>query len=302
MTQAADTWSGIAQRLKGVPAQWATYSVFGSFVLYVMGYLATRFYLTAYGLVTDLSVLDERYVFSGARFLVYVVSGLTTVLLVGMVLGGLGYVVWRAMRWLLRLGPRSAGSSPRQPSARKLAVAGIVFAVLMVQLFMRQVFLFDDLLLREKLPGDTWLAQLLLAEDSNAMDYYFIGLLAAAAVTTALLAVCHSLQSGTPGNQGLLWLFALAWFTQCLFLPVNYGYLLASKSLPRVASLDGEKPMPAGEEAWLIWEGKDGLTFLVRHTEGPAATRYLVTLPRAEVKRVKVIGYDRILRRLFVSP
>lgn len=296
-----DAWTNIAQRLKGAPANWGTYSVFGSFVLYVMGYLAIRFYLTAFGLVTDLSVLDERYVFAGARFLVYVVSGLTTMLFVAFVLLALGHGAWRVLSKLTGHRTNGAGVGLGRPSAQQLAIVGIALSVLVVQLFMRQVFLFDDLLLRPTLPH-SWLAELLLAEDPSYFDYYFIGLLVAAAITTVLLVMCHTLHSKTPGNRGVLVLFTFAWSTQCLFLPVNYGYLLASKTLPRVASLDGVTPLPGGEQAWLVWEGKEGVTFLVRQVDGTTATRYLITMPKAEVKRVKVTGYDRILRTLFVLP
>ena len=42
-------------------SNWTTYTVVGSFLLYVVGYLALRFHLTAIGIGTDLAVLDERY-------------------------------------------------------------------------------------------------------------------------------------------------------------------------------------------------------------------------------------------------
>lgn len=298
-------WSSMAERLKGAPASWATYSVFGSFVLYVMGYLSIRFYLTALGLATDLSVLDERYVFSGARFLVYFVSGLTTVLLLALILAALCYAPWRLLHKLLRHRDHGAstGTGHWRPSPRQLAILGIGLSVVVVQLFMRKVFLFDELLLRTKFPREeSWLAELLLAEDQHHFEYYFISLLVAATITTGLLVICYSRYSENSGNRGVLLIFTFAWFTQCLFLPINYGYLLVTQSLPRVASLDGEKPLLSGEEAWLVWEGKDALTFLVRQGSGITAAKYLITLPRAEVKRIKVTGSDRILRTLFVVP
>ena len=56
--------------LKALAGSWASYSALGSFALYVAGYLALRFHLTALGVGTDLAVLDERYVFTGARFVI----------------------------------------------------------------------------------------------------------------------------------------------------------------------------------------------------------------------------------------
>ena len=300
----ADIWSGVARRLKSVPAQWASYSVFASFMTYALGYLVTRFYLTAYGLSTDLSVLDERYVFSGAKFLVYVVSTLTTVLFFAMLVGGPAYLIWKGISRML--GRRGSAGDARAPrlGTNALAVAGIVLSVLVVQLFMRKVFFFDELLLQPHFPREKarWLADLMLAQDANIFDYYFLGLLLSVVATTGLLLSCLARQEAAPANRGLLAAFIFAWSTQCLFLPVNYGYLLASKNLPRVASLDGVKPLLPNEEAWLVWEGQVGLTYLVRQTDGANAKRFLVTVPRADVKQVKVIGSDRILRTLFVVP
>ena len=82
---------------------------------------------------------------------------------------------------------------------------------------------------------------------------------------------------------------------QVLLLPINYGILIADKTMPRVATL-GDKSLGDGEEAWLVWEGKDGVTFLVGSRGGKRA---LVTIPRAEVKRMEILGFDRILPALF---
>lgn len=91
-------------------------------------------------------------------------------------------------------------------------------------------------------------------------------------------------------------LLALLAGVQVLLLPINYGVLIVDKSLARVAAL-GEKPLEPGDEAWLVWEGKEGTTFLVRNQE--RKRRALVTLPRELVKRTEIIGFDRILPMLF---
>ena len=56
------------ERIKALSGDWSKYTVVGSFLLYVVGYLALRFHLTAIGVGTDLAVLDERYLFTGANF------------------------------------------------------------------------------------------------------------------------------------------------------------------------------------------------------------------------------------------
>ena len=85
----------VAEKLKSLGGNWASYSVLGSFLLYVLGYLTIRFYLTAFGIAIDLAVLDERYVFAGAKFLVYVVSAVSTVVMLWLLIGAVGYLPYR---------------------------------------------------------------------------------------------------------------------------------------------------------------------------------------------------------------
>jgi hypothetical protein len=72
--------------------------------------------------------------------------------------------------------------------------------------------------------------------------------------------------------------------------------------MPRVASLGDQKVLEPGQNAWLVWEGKDSMTYLLRQRRGEKETRALVTLPRSEVKRIEITGYDPILRILFAGP
>ena len=59
----------------------------------------------------------------------------------------------------------------------------------------------------------------------------------------------------------------------------------------------GDQPLAEDEEAWLVWEGKDGVTFLVASRDRDR--RRLVTLARGDVKKTEIIGFDRILPVLF---
>src|SRR4030095_7536331 len=106
-------------------SDWTKYSVVGSFVLYVFGYLAVRFHLTAIGVGTDLAVLDERYLFAGARFLVYLVSAVPNILLVALPIVGLGWLAERMLPEQVHARVREALLHPRW-----LTIAGIVVAVL----------------------------------------------------------------------------------------------------------------------------------------------------------------------------
>src|SRR5207244_10870599 len=72
----------LGDKIKVLGSDWTKYSVVASFALYLVGYLTLRFHLTAMGLGTDLAVLDERYLFTGARFVIYLVSSVPNIVLV----------------------------------------------------------------------------------------------------------------------------------------------------------------------------------------------------------------------------
>ena len=295
-------FSGIADKLTSLSGNWGAYSVAGSFLLYLFGYLTIRFYLTAFGLATDLAVLDERYIFAGARFLVYLVSTATTLIMLCLLLSAIGFLPYR---WARRRGlspvsswwQRSKWSAPN-----RLALIGIVFSAAVIQLLMRQCFFFNDLLLRSSFPRKPpWLADLFLAKNEKLFDLYFSGLIVAALVSLALLLYLASKERAAPWSRCLFAVFAFLVMAQILLLPVNYGYFWANQYLPRVATVDGEKPLAPNEDAWLVWEGKEGLTFLLRRRNGGSA-RALVTIKQKDVKKTEIIGYDRILTELFAKP
>jgi hypothetical protein len=279
----------LTQRIKALGGDWAKYTVVGSFLLYVLGYLSLRFHLTAIGIGTDLAVLDERYLFTGARFLVYLGSSLPIVVLI---LLPVGLVIWATIRLI----PKPIGERGRtwvmQPT--RLAVLGVVFTVIVIQAVMRQCFFLSNLLLAPDLSaGPDWLVRLLL--DDRLMPLYFSLLVAACAVPIAILVLLRNAKAQNgPGTFATSLLACLA-AVQLLLLPINYGVLIADKTMPRVATL-GDRSLGGGEEAWLVWEGKDGITFLVRDQQ---RKRALVTVPRAEVKRMEILGFDRILPTLF---
>jgi hypothetical protein len=285
----ADLLKDLRDRAKALGGDWTQYSAVGSFLLYVAGYLVTRFHLTAIGVGTDLAVLDERYLFTGARFLVYLVSSVPIVLLLALPVMS---IAWLAGKLLS--GSTRASLTGWVQAPTRLAAFGIVFAVIMIQFVMRQCFLFSNLLLAPQLPPEPgWLVALLL--DDRLMPLYFGALVAACGVSFAILVALRWLQENS------LWtvtsrLLAFLAAVQVLLLPVNYGVLIVDKTLPRVAAL-GKEALAKGDEAWLVWEGTDGVTFLVRSGIG----KRLVTIPRTDVTRTEILGFDRILPRLFAA-
>ena len=285
----ADLLDELGERAKSLGAASTGYAVLGSALLYVAGYLALRFHLTVIGVGTDLTVLDERYLFTGARFLVYLVAAIPALLLLAapfLLLAAVG-------RRLLPVGARARLDAWR-PNPRRLTIAGIVLAVVMIQFVMRQCFALSNLLLADTLPQEpAWLVSLLLAE--WLVPLYFSAIVAATLLSVALfVAVRHAAVAAA--LRGLL-LFLAA--VQLLLLPINYGVLVIDKSLPRVTAL-GTTPLQDGEEAWLVWETDEGMTFLLR--DQARQRKSLVWLPRYAITRTDIVAFDPIFTTLFTRP
>jgi hypothetical protein len=281
----------VGQQVKTLAGDWSKYTVIGSFALYLTGYLALRFHLTTIGVGTDLAVLDERYLFTGARFFVYLVSSVPNVVLVVLPLAAIGAVAWRRAPERTHVRAALFLADPR-----RLTLAGVVFSVVVIQFVMRQCFVFTNVLLAPSLPTDpAWL----VAVFGNEMlkPLYFSALVGACAVPLGILIATRgmAIQSSWAGWRGLL---AFLTAVQVLLLPINYGILIVDKSVPRVSSLGPAERLAVNEDAWLVWEGKDGVTFLVRSR--PQNQRRMVTLPRADVnKRIEIVGFEPIVSRLF---
>jgi len=140
----------IVSKITGVTGKWTSFTAFGSFCVYLLGYLALRFQLSAYGVATNLDVWDERYLFAGSRFLVYLVSSVPNVLLIVI-------VVWIAVFLLSRVLPvhlRSritAGVQVWAGQPNSLPLLGTLLAVALIQLVMRKCFVLGNLLFRQDL-------------------------------------------------------------------------------------------------------------------------------------------------------
>jgi hypothetical protein len=292
----ADMWEKIGDKIGGLAAKWTGYAALGSFCLYLLGYLALRFQLSVYGVVTSVDAFDEKYLFAGCRFLVYLVSTVPSILILLLVLVAIVYGP-------LKLIPASQRDRVQASIALwsagpiRMPVAGIVFSVLFIQLVQRKCFAFvDNLLLTKELP-DIWIARVLLSGEGR-LALYFSGLVAGTFITGAVL--FYSLKRKeveTPLSRGLVWLLAFLFAVEVLFLPVNYGILISTQSLPRVAEISGDTSPTGGSVYWLLWDSKDAITYLVRNSTDQ---RMLVTVP-AKDARIRILAYDDILCVLFCS-
>jgi hypothetical protein len=329
-----DLSQDFVDRIKAMVGSWPSYAALGSFMLYFLGYLSLRFHLTAFGAGTDLGILDERYLFAGAKFLVYIITTIPIVLLLALLLT----LIVLAIVGLLRLPFRRLSSNARMKVGRLinserlesyvcspsvLSMTGIVVSLILIQFVMRQCFHFSNLLLAEDLHEPDWIGSLftdegllrsILLNDGGSLSeaLYFGGILAGVAVTITLFLFAvkcrrHILktQSSEAQRVGPALLVALLGFlaaVQILLLPVNYGILVMDKVVPQVTDLGGKEPLQLGQRAWLVWEGHDGVTYLVHGSEQNSEQRKLVTLSKSELKRTEIIRYDSILKCLFVKP
>jgi hypothetical protein len=226
---------------------------------------------------TGLSTLDERYLFAGAQFLVYLLTSLP-----------LAFVLLFALQALVR---RTHPPFLQRPEGR--LVAGIVISIVLIQTVMRQCLPFTNLLLRPDLPDPEWMQALLLPGARQTL--YFTGLVAATLAIFRLLWASRQDRSGETPSRLLFGTLACLALIQFLLLPVNFGVLIVDQELPRVTSLDGKEPLGANMQAWRIWEGVDSVTFFVRRTDpGTETVRTLVTLDKKSVVKTEIVGYDRL--------
>ena len=297
-----DFWSDIQQKLKDLLGGWTSYVALGSFSLYLLGYLAIRFHLTALGIATDLSVIDERYVFAGAKFLVYFFSNLPIVVLFALALVLVIAVLnWpaklvatlfkRVVKFLKALIPRKKHSKSEnvesQNAAPKIsessfwlklnpfstptraAFSGIAISVLMIQLLMRKSFMFSNLLLEGVPDSGVGLENLLLPNHDRGKLLYFLAFTAGTTICAGIWIYARQLPNQQTLSTYLLILLASLVAVQFLFLPIYYGVFVMDKSIPRVVDLGDQVSLSENQKAWLIWEGSKGATYLVHETGCP---------------------------------
>ncbi|MGR8981171.1 MAG: hypothetical protein ACU84H_13900 [Gammaproteobacteria bacterium] len=299
-------WGYFTKRAQELSSQWTSYTVIGSFFLYVMGYLTLRFHLTVLGIGTDLSVLDERYLFTGARFLIYIISSVPSLIFLLALMATPFILLFRV---LPKDGRAKAGNFFTVQWTRlhswflrpnRLPLIGIFFSLLMIQLVMRQCFVLNNLLLAEDLPKEpTWFRDLLLSRTDGPMALYFVGLIGGAAVPLTIYYVLRNQADTVSHWLFLITLLEFLLFVQLLLIPVNYGILVVDKSMPRVAGLDAMKAAQGNIQAWLVWEGGEGKTFLLRKQRAGGYEKSLITLSRDDAGKLEITGYDRIFEILY---
>jgi hypothetical protein len=144
---------------------------------------------------------------------------------------------------------------------------------------------------------------LLLDEQGALQALYFSALLACILGLAWLLVLVEA----TPRQKWPLsildCMLALLVLIQFLLLPVTFGVLIENQQVPRVTTIDGEEMLKSDVQAWRVWEGRDSVTFFVRHWDKDHETqRTLLTLDKESIEKTEICGYDRVLRLLYGWP
>lgn len=283
----------LIDKVSALAGKWAAYSALGSFLLYLFGYLTLRFQLATFGVATNLDIFDEKYLFAGCRFLVFLVSSVPNLLIILFVLAAVGYVPYKLVPESVKNHLKSWALAWYQTPSH-LPLLGVILGVASIQFVLRKCFAFGNVLLLKTLPH-RWLTFVLLAND-GIQSLYFSGLVGGTLITAAiLLYVQRRGIARTEGSKFLAGILVFLVAVEFLLLPANYGVLISTQQLPRVAESSGDDKAAEGQREWLVWDSKDSLTYLVCDSND---ARMLVTVPGKD-RKVRIVAYDRIFGVLF---
>jgi hypothetical protein len=264
------------------------YTAFGTFLVYVFGYLALRFHITALGIVTELGVLDERYLFAGAHVLVFLTALLPVIAVVLLPAGALAWFVWRRMPRLQK--PVLAAMY----SARLLLWSSVILGIILIQWVMSASLAVHDLSLAEGRPEPPWLFDLLKGHDTIDLSLFFLGMVLCAALVTVPVILAARLPRQTPALKALFATATALAVIAVLLIPVNFGVVVMPYSMERAAAI-GKTPLATGQKAWLLWEGKEWMTYFVQS----GARHSLISVPLKEIDRIEVSGSDSLFDVLY---
>src|SRR5580765_6278432 len=134
-----DPLNDVTEKLGSLVGKWTAYAAFGSFLLYLLGYLTLRFQLSTHGVATNLDVFDEKYLFAGCRFVVYLVSAVPSILIILLLLAASGYLPYKlvpkSLKDRMKLWMSSWCAKPLH-----LPLLGVVLAVALIQFVLRRPF------------------------------------------------------------------------------------------------------------------------------------------------------------------
>lgn len=271
-----------AALLARVGGLWGSVAALATVLIYAIGYLSQRFHYTALGAAPELTIFDERYLFSGARFLVFIV--VETVPLVA-----LAALVSAAVIAVRRSGGgegRERTSGPQPPTRKALALEALFLSVLVVltMVFSLKVVEVTGLLFRSAAPGEPVAHRLTCmaldpGDPYRLVHFKLLILLLAAALALAWRAETRQHPFALRGG---VWFLVVV---QLMLLPIHHGTLYADK---RLSELAGLPDLAAAGKVWLVDRGSSLATVLVTVGSG-AENRRLYTVATSDLNDVAVV-------------
>ena len=276
-------------RLRAVAAALAV----GAVVLQASGYLALRFRIRALGIEPEVSVFNEQVLFEGAYLLVFLLTVLPVLLVA---LAALVTPLWALARPAAVRRLFASVWSRLVASPASLALLAGVWGVATVQLVLRKILHYHDLLFRDLPCTPWWLRHQALADGSDAVyvDAFF-ALLLLLPVPTAWVA---RRLWGTPGWRSTAGLLACLALVQVLLVPIHFGVLVRNGDVPRIAALAEDEHAAPGDRTWVIFRTPDTIHFLVRPADPAGNDRILEIRGADGTRQLEVLAFDRLHRVL----
>lgn len=257
-------------------------------MLHGIGYLSLRFRLQALGVEVGQGVIDERFLFEGARCLMQILTTVPLLVLLGSPLFVLGVLARRSTGKRTKLDRLALATW--QASPRSLLVFGSLWAAVVVRFVMHPISRFQNLLLGSVPHEPRWLSAVLLDSSGMLVPLHFAGLLVLLAPTAFCL-----LRLLRTGGRGSCTLVGLLFFVQALLIPVHFGILGAAAPVPRIAELPNE---PNTSRIWRVFATADTSVFLVERPTEKGFERRLVSLPQERLERLDFLAREPLLEIL----
>lgn len=311
----------IVKEVLGAPA---SHMAFVAICVYALGYLVLRYHFTSVGIPRHaLPFLDERFVYVGAHFLLILFMSLLWIIYnhpFHVIMAVVAYVVVEFLLYyydrIRKDRMRNTAlplwlSTPGDIVAVGAAIVGIALATYYNYHYMTDFPALNEFTLKAALPTDIKgpLRHVVDLKDKSLHPFqFFASLVGPTALISALfLAVASRLRwkdhVGAMTPAALVGgLFAFLAALQLLLLPVNYGMVYYSYSLPRVQAIGPGLHLSPGQDAWLLWHGEERevVTLLVR--DRALKRKYTLTLNTQDVGSVALLQYEPIMKALFSDP
>jgi len=299
------------KNLNWLEKNWATFITIGSFVLYFFGYLTLRFHLCAMNVTSDYQFIDERYLFAGVNFFLYLFLSIPIVVLLIFIIICIVFIFYILNKLLLQMIAKLLPKTTQSYIQTKwknfvsylvgplpLLCTSVLLTFLFIQIVMRKVLLIKSISLLKSLPDDGIGGILLhlMMNCQNSSNFYFMSLIIVTGLSMTSWLYLKQVQF-TQIKLKILHIFlGILILIQIILLPVTYGILINEKQLPKIAK-NKALPLKTTESAWLIWEGNKYMNFLVKNSQ-TNKTRVL-TVSRDTIKHLSVEGTDCVFELVY---